>query len=70
MAKEVYFEEQGDIIRLVSPYNANFVDAMKAEVPPAARNWDGECWSFDSDYAETVEDLAIQHYNVDYVEVY
>ena len=49
-----------------SPYNADFVAALKESVPPQARKWDGlnKAWTVSPEYGDVVAALMQQHYGV------
>lgn len=53
-----------DGLRVVTPYNRAFVDALKYAIPASARRWDGasKAWLVDPAYGQDVADLIQQHF--------
>ena len=56
----------GNQIAIISPYNADFVAALKTEVPAAARKWDAvaKTWTVSADYGDVVAGLMSRHYGL------
>ena len=52
-------------VRVVTPYNANFVDALKADISPSHRKWDptNKCWLVYDAYLEEVLVILKDHYD-------
>lgn len=59
---KVTFENGVYIIK--SPYKMEFVDALKAAIPPVHRFWDSNrfTWSVSGQYRETLARLLAEHY--------
>lgn len=57
-------EQNGKTLSVFTPYNADFIAALKLAVPYAYRAWDApaKCWKVDTQYLNTVADLILQHY--------
>jgi hypothetical protein len=58
--------ENGSIIA-TTPYDANFVTALKQQIPYTHRAWNGQkkAWLISSQYADTLQMLIYSYYNVD-----
>jgi hypothetical protein len=59
-------EIQGNSIVLHSPYNRDFVNDFKEDVPYTARRWNptDKVWTFAPQYGARVRDLILFHYGV------
>jgi hypothetical protein len=59
-------EIQGNSIVLHSPYNRDFVNDFKEDVPYTARRWNpaDKVWTFAPQYGAQVRDLILFHYGV------
>jgi hypothetical protein len=57
-------EKRGKTLAVFTPYNADFIAALKLAVPYAYRAWDApaKCWKVDAQYQNAVADLILQHY--------
>lgn len=53
-------------LAITSPYDANFVAALKATIPASDRKWDGASkrWMVSVDYGSQLAGLMLQHYGV------
>jgi hypothetical protein len=58
--------ENGSIIA-TTPYRADFVDALKLQIPYTHRAWNGQkkAWLISNQYADTLQMLIYSYYNVD-----
>lgn len=56
--------EEGTKYLYYAPYNATFVQELKALVPYADREWDAgeKCWAIDANYVEEMESLLSDIY--------
>ena len=52
-------------VRVVTPYNANFVDALKADISPSHRKWDpaNKSWLVNDAYLEELLVILRDHYD-------
>jgi hypothetical protein len=57
-------ESSNGALRIYTPYNANFVAALKAALPYGDRRWDAvaKCWVADAKHLNTVEALVAANY--------
>lgn len=60
----VYFTSTPDSLALTSPYDRDFVDALKARVPYQARKWSKPHWLIDPAYGAAVADLCRDYFGV------
>ncbi len=51
-------------LKVITPYNQNFVFELKAGVPAVARRWDrsSKAWLVSRAYCDTIRDLITKHY--------
>ena len=61
--------KQGTLVRVATPYSAEFVGLLKEKIPGNARSWDGQnrVWNVDAKYLDTVKSLAELYF--DFVDV-
>lgn len=52
----------GNRLEIYSPFNQNFITALKAQVPARDRRWTGRCWEVTSIFRNVVEALVSAHY--------
>lgn len=62
-----YLLEDPAGIRVISPYNRDFVDAIKAEIPRWAREFDmdSRTWLVDREYEDTLVSVVRRYYSFD-----
>lgn len=62
-----YLLEEPDGIRVISPYNREFVDSLKAEIPRWARDFDmdSRTWLVDREYEDTLVSVVRRYYSFD-----
>lgn len=55
----------GDKIKIFSPYNENYVDELKGNLPYSQRKWNGTEWevTYSERNAQLVNDLVDRHYH-------
>lgn len=56
-------EENGGTL-LYTPFNEEFVEALKEEIPASKRRWlpDEEAWWVHDDFVDAVETLLLNHF--------
>src|SRR5437016_3159053 len=50
--------KQGTLLKIASPYNADFVNLLKEKVPYGSRSWQKPYWMVDAKYLDTIKDVA------------
>lgn len=65
--KQCRVEVTGTALRVITPYNASFVAALKAAIPYTERAWSkvAAAWEVAPHHAETVHQLIYRHYGED-----
>lgn len=63
-AGKIVIEHKDGGIAIQSPYNADFVAALKSLVPYASRTWAKPCWIVSTEYANTLQQLVRDYYGV------
>lgn len=58
-------EAEGGVLKVITPYKATFVAALKSALPYNARRWDGVAkhWVVEEKFRTTVLGLIVSHYN-------
>lgn len=54
----------GNRLEVYSPYNSDFITALKANVPCRDRRWTGRCWEVSPLFRNVVVTLVSTHYGV------
>lgn len=60
----VQITPMGQRLEVYSPFNQNFIDALKTNVPGRDRRWTGRCWEVSAIYRNVVSTLVFMHYGV------
>lgn len=66
-SKSVTFKIQGQIITVLSPFNREFVDELKIQIPAAARSWDGsaKAWLVSTKYLADLTEIVQANFGSD-----
>lgn len=54
----------GNRLEVYSPWNQDFITALKTNVPVRDRRWTGRCWEVSAIYRNVVSTLVFMHYGV------
>lgn len=61
-ASPVQITNMGRTLEVYSPFNQDFITALKANVPVRDRRWTGRCWEVTAIFRNVVETLVSVHY--------
>lgn len=66
MSARAFLYRAGDRIQAVAPFNNDFKEDLKSEIPHHARTFDSELknWLIDADYEEMVYEIATRYFDV------
>lgn len=65
--RDIIVTAENGALKIVTPYNSEFINELKVNVPATGRKWDGPCkaWLVSRQYADAIKQLIDRVYSCD-----